>query len=89
MTSIYDDRRVAAGEGPEITAPTASHPQLHEAIKRHAKETKINMGRLLLHGCNDGLHKDWMKPLYDLWLAVTRLATSSVHFKVCTTKRYH
>ena len=52
-TSICVDRRVAAGRGPEIEAPTATHPQLRETITRHAKETTRNMGRLLLHGRDD------------------------------------
>ena len=31
MASLCDDRRVSAGGGPEIAAPTATHSQLREA----------------------------------------------------------
>ena len=45
MTSICDDRTVAAGGGPQIAALTATHPQLREATTRHAKERNRDMGR--------------------------------------------
>ena len=37
-TSICVDRRVAAGGGPEIEAPTATHPQLRETCKGNDKK---------------------------------------------------